>query len=535
MDTSWRDINTLYHIYPRSFQDSNGDGIGDINGIISRLDYLSQVLNIDAIWLSPFFTSPMRDFGYDVADYKQVDPDYGTLSDFRKLLTEAHRRNIKVMIDFVPCHTSDQHVWFQESKLSTDNPKRDYYTWREPGPDGKEPNNWLSQSGGSSWSYDKTTEQYFLHSFLESQPDLNWDNPLVRKEMMDIVRWWFELGVDGIRVDAIWGISKDPELADDPINPEFNGDQANSYGQFIHSRCKYGPNFEKYLKELSDVCHEFSNRQMIFEFYPDDKLGDFYDQYRQVSDVNPTVASTFFMELIRSSWHADMIGAGIDKYVNESSKRAIPVFCLGNHDQRRVVSRIGETKARAMALLQMTLPGLAVIYYGEEIGMTDGILKPSQVRDTFSPLNSTDTTRDLERTPMQWDESKYAGFSQTKPWLPVNKNSVNINAVAELSKSKSMLSLYRRLINMRKSYDVFPHGSLERMNTTSGYVLGFIRKLEGHEAYVLINFADQEKTETLPSPSQCLMSSDCSTTSDSRPDETSIRLRPFEAAVYIAA
>lgn len=532
MNNTWRDINTLYHIYPRSFQDTNDDGIGDLNGIISRLDYLSLILGVDAIWLSPFFTSPMRDFGYDVADYKQVDPDYGTLDDFKTLLKEAHKRSIKVMIDFVPCHTSDQHDWFKQSRSSRDNPKRDYYVWRDPKSNGSEPNNWLSQSGGKSWTYDETTGQYYLHSFLSSQPDLNWDNPNLRKEMTDTARWWFELGVDGMRVDAIWGISKDPDLADDPRNPEFHGENPDQYGHFIHNKCKYGPNFTNYLRELSDVCHEFENKQMIFEFYPDDKIGDFYDQYHQVAaEVNPSVASAFFMELIRSPWHADMLSDGLDRYINYATKDALPVFCLGNHDQPRIVSRIGLDKARAMAVLNLTLPGLSVIYYGDEIGMENGELSPDQVRDTFSPLNTSDTTRDLERTPMQWDNTRQASFTQGTPWLPVHKNHKSINAITELADSSSMLSLYRRLIRLRRQRSVLRLGSYTKIFVGSGYVLAFKRELADQRVYVVMNFADQPQHIEIPELCTRLVSSPTHP-AEQKNQAKELTLQAFEAAVY---
>ena len=532
MSKTWRDINTLYHIYPRSFQDTNDDGVGDVPGIISRLDYLSIVLGVDAIWLSPFFTSPMRDFGYDVADYRQVDPDYGTLDDFKKLLHEAHKRNMKVMIDFVPCHTSDQHPWFVESRSSRDNPKREYYTWRDSEPNGEPPNNWLSQSGGTSWTFDETTGQYYLHSFLSSQPDLNWDNPSLRQEMTDTVRWWFEMGVDGMRVDAIWGISKDPELTDDPRNPEFYGDQPSEYGHFIHDKCKYGPNFVTYLRELSDVCHEFSDKQMIFEFYPDDKIGDFYDQYHQVAaEVNPSVASTFFMELIRSPWHADMLSNGLDRYINYATKDALPVFCLGNHDQPRIVNRIGEARARAMAVLNLTLPGLSVIYYGDEIGMENGQLEPHQVRDTFSPLNTSDTTRDLERTPMQWDNAVHAGFSQATPWLPVHANYRTVNAMTELTDPSSMLSLYRRLIRVRKQHSVLREGLFVRQYVGSGYVLAFKRERGDARIYVTVNFADQPQDIQLPEPCTRLVSSHMGLT-EQKSQASSVTLEAFEAVAF---
>ena len=502
----WRETGTLYHIYPRSFQDTNGDGIGDIAGVTNRLDYLADTLGVEAIWLSPFFTSPMRDYGYDIADYRGIANEFGSLDDFRTLLDEAHARGIKVMMDLVPCHTSDQHAWFQESRSSRDNPKREYYTWKDPGPDGGPPNNWLSQSGGTSWTFDETTGQYYLHSFLSSQPDLNWGNPVVRDEMKNVVRWWFDMGVDGARVDAIWGISKDPDFADDSFNPGYDG-PADQYGRFIHDRCKYGPNFVKHLRELANVCEEYDNRHMIFEFYPDDKLGDFYAQYQQVANVNPAVTSTFFMELIRSPWHADMMGDALDAYINHAVGPALPVFCIGNHDQQRAASRIGETRARALSLLNLTLPGLSVVYYGDEIGMTNGVLRPDQVRDTFSPLSAADNTRDLERTPMQWDDSAFAGFSSVEPWLPVNDNRSFINVAREIDDTQSTLSLHKELIALRKLFPALIHGSFERFYAGTGYVLAFKRQFGNQELYVLANFADSPQDITLPQPNQLLVSS----------------------------
>ena len=239
---TWQDVASLYQIYPRSFLDTNNDGIGDLNGITEKLDYLSW-LGADSIWISPFFVSPLTDFGYDIANYRAIDPTFGKMHDFQALLKKAHDLDIKVMIDLVPCHTSDQHPWFQESRYSRDNPKRDYYVWRD-GKDNSEPNNWRSLSGGSSWEFDEHTGQFYLHSFLKTQPDLNWDNPAVRTEIKNIVRFWFDMGVDGMRVDAIWGISKDPDFKDDSPNPDFYG-SPNDYGAFVHDHCKMGPHFQE--------------------------------------------------------------------------------------------------------------------------------------------------------------------------------------------------------------------------------------------------------------------------------------------------
>ena len=528
MDKTWREVGTLYHIYPRSFQDTNNDGIGDLAGVTSRLDYLSDTLGVEAIWLSPFFSSPMKDYGYDVANYYEIAPEFGTISDFRELVDQAHIRGIKVMTDLVPCHTSDQHGWSIEARRSRDDPKRDFYTWRDPGPDGGPPNNWLSQSGGSSWTYDEQTGQYYLHSFLSSQPDLNWDNPEVREEMKKVVRWWFDFGVDGMRVDAIWGISKDPELADDPYNPGYDGPE-DQYGRFIHSKCKYGPNFTNYLKELADVCEEYDDRQMIFEFYPDDKLGDFYTQYKQVATVNSNVTSTFFMELIRSPWHADNLNNSLDSYINYAVGTSVPVFCVGNHDQPRIASRIGELKSRAINLLNLTLPGISVVYYGDEIGMTNGVLRPDQVRDTFSPLNAFDNTRDLERTPMQWDDSQFAGFSENEPWLPVHKNRDFINVNSQLDNPDSILALHRHLIALRKQYPALVHGSFEKIYVGTGYVLAFKREYGNQRLYVLVNYAEDEQAISLPE--QCVLLASSQRT-QTKTDINSIR--GLEAVLLVA-
>lgn len=432
------------------------------------------------------------------------------------------------MTDLVPCHTSDQHPWFQEARSSRDNPKRDYYTWRDPGPNGEEPNNWLSQSGGTSWTLDEQTGQYYLHSFLKTQPDLNWDNPAVREEIKNVVRFWFDLGVDGMRVDAIWGISKDPDLADNSLNPGFEG-TPDQMGYYIYDKSKFGPDFKNYLKELADVCKEFDDRQMIFEFYPDDKLGEYHAQYNTVATANPRVASTFFMELYRSPWHADMIGHELEMYINHAVEDALPVFCVGNHDQQRIASRLSHIRARAMSLLNLTLPGLSVVYYGDEIGMTNGDLSPDEVRDTFSPQAAFDNTRDLERTPMQWSDTQYAGFSDTKPWLPVHENRDVVNVITQMSKKNSVLALHRQLISLRKQMPVLRYGSYERFYAGTGYVLAFKREYEGARAYVLINFADQPQHIELPESVKLIATSQMR-----KPHDNSTVINGHEALLFVA-
>lgn len=504
MQHNWRDVKTLYQIYPRSFQDSNGDGVGDLRGITSRLDYLAHTLGVDAVWISPFFTSPMTDFGYDVANYRDVDPDFGTLHDFRTLLDEAHARNIKVMIDLVPCHSSDQHEWFVASRSSRNHPKRDYYVWRDPADDGGPPNNWRSLAAGRSWTFDETTGQYYLHSFLPTQPDLNWDNPAVREEMKNIVRFWYNMGVDGLRVDAIWGISKDPALADDPINPGHYRDPE-QYGSYIHTKCKYGPNFVAHLHELASVNDEYEDRRIVYEFYPDEQLGDIYAQYGDVLHAHPT-ASAFFMEYRQDDWHAERTGKAIETYLRQA-EQTTPFFCIGNHDQPRVVSRLGEERARALSFLNLTTPGISVLYYGDEIGMENGLLSQEDIRDTFSPSSSTFDSRDRERTPMQWDNTPSAGFSSTQPWLPVHSNRSRINVAMQIHNPNSSLGLHRQLIHLRKTLPALAYGTCETIYVDSGYVLALKREYEGQTIYVLVNFADQKQRIALPGPCKILLSS----------------------------
>lgn len=521
---SWRNVTSLYQIYPRSFRDTNSDGVGDLRGITSRLDYLSW-LGIDAVWISPFFTSPMTDFGYDVADYRAVDPTFGTMADFQQLLNAAHQRTIKVMIDLVPCHTSDQHPWFTESRVSRDNPKRDWYVWCD-GKDGQPPNNWRSLAGGSSWTLDETTGQYYLHSFLPTQPDLNWDNPEVRRAMQDVVRFWFDMGVDGMRVDAIWGISKDPALRDDPTNPQFDG-PPDAYGAFRHTHCKYGPHFQEYLHELASVCDEYDDRHMVFEFYPDEQLGDIYDQYQAVLQAHPR-GSAFFMEHRQDEWHAEHTGQAIARYLAAAGP-ALPFFCVGNHDQPRVASRLGAARARALQFLNLTCPGVSVVYYGDEIGMENGQLSDDEVRDTFSPNHLPQDSRDRARTPMQWANAPHAGFSCAEPWLPVHDNHLTVNVLTQAKQPDSLLQLQRSLLKLRHTLPLLSRGSTEPYLTGNGYVLGLRHYLEAEEAVVLVNFADAPQDITLPAPATLLIATD----STVEHYETSLRLPGYGAALLM--
>ena len=318
----------------------------------------------------------------------------------------------------------------------------------------------------------------------------------MRAEMKNIVRFWFDMSVDGMRVDAIWGISKDPDLKDDSPNPDFYGNP-NNYGAFIHDQCKMGPHFQEYLRELASVCDEYNDKQMVFEFYPDDKLGDVYHQYSQILTVHPK-ASAFFMEYRDNEWHAKNIEKKINNYL-QSASSTMPFFCIGNHDQPRIASRLGEERARALSFLNLLTPGISVVYYGDEIGMMNGELTADDIQDNFSPANSIVDSRDLERTPMQWNDSQFAGFSSVKPWLPVNDNHTKINVDNEKIANNSLLNMHRKLLKLRQTLPILKNGDLSIVeNTGNGFILGLKRELVGQRAYIFINFADEKQSFFIP-------------------------------------
>ncbi len=509
---SWKNVNAIYQIYPRSFQDANGDGVGDLRGVIDRLDYLKGTpdsLGIDAVWFSPFFPSPMADFGYDVSDYCDIDPLFGTLDDFRELLDKAHARGIKVMIDFVPNHTSSEHPWFLHSKSSKTNDKRDYYVWRDAKPDGSPPNNWLSIFGGSAWEWDETTGQYYLHTFLKEQPDLNWDNPHVRSEMAQVLRFWFELGVDGMRADAVRWISKDESLRDDPRNPKFTDQPPDDpYWGLIHVHSRFGPHLFDYLRELTNVVEDYENRIMIFEDYPDEAYTT-RDQYLGFYGINPRVSMPFNFEGIGLPFTADAYRNFITEFqgfLNQDEHT--PVYCFGNHDQHRLATRTGKEQARVVALTQLCLPGLPVVYYGDELGMTNGVIPPDAVHDPVQLRKpELNEGRDPERTPMQWDASESAGFTAGAPWLPIAAGAGKCNVAAELKDDDSYLALYRQLLDLRSRYDILRGGDYESVSGEADeQVFAFGRRRGEEHVFVAANFSKKPATFTLPHGGRVLVS-----------------------------
>ncbi len=489
--TAFPEDLVIYQIYPRSFKDANGDGIGDLAGIQSKLDYL-QELGITAIWLSPIYRSPMVDFGYDVTDHCSVDPLFGTLADLDHLIAQAHKRSIRIIMDLVVNHTSDQHPWFQEARRSHRNAKRDWYIWKNPRPGGAPPNNWLSAFGGSAWEFDPQTKQYYLHSFAASQPDLNWRNPEVREAMKEIMQFWLDRGVDGFRVDAVYWLSKDRRFRDDPKNPHFNPKKQSPYEALLHAHSKRGTKLYTYLKGLSEVAKKYHNRILITEAYPHRRFG--YRGYlRFYEKTDPTVLAPFNFEGIFMPWKA----SAFQKYLNGFESRLrpdyVPVYAMSNHDKPRIVARLGHPEARALAMLLLTLPGIPVIYYGDEIGLSGGPIPAEQKQDPFKL--GADGNRDPSRTPMQWTDQPHAGFSTVPPWLPVNKDYRTYNVQHEAKEPNSLLNLYKKLLDFRTQSDAIKHGTYQPLSLDHPELFGHTLETKHEKLIIVINFS---KTASIP-------------------------------------
>ncbi|MEA2864178.1 MAG: alpha-glucosidase [Bradyrhizobium sp.] len=443
-DEFWWRHGVFYQIYPRSFQDSNADGIGDIAGIIERLPYLRS-LGIDAIWLSPIFPSPMADFGYDISDYTGIDPLFGKMHDFDALVAAAHGAGLKVILDLVPNHTTDQHPWFAESRASRENAKRDWYIWRDPAPGGGPPNNWMSEFGGSAWQYDAATGQYYYHAFLAQQPDLNWRNPAVRAAVHDVMRFWLNRGVDGFRVDVIWHLIKDAEFRDNPPNPDFREGRP-PHEKILPLYSNDQAEVHDVIAEMRRVIDEFDARVLIGEIYlPPKRLVAYYGRNLGGAHL------PFNFALLSAPWHARQVEKIIGDNEAELPTGAWPNWVLGNHDRPRAASRVGQDQARVAAMLLLTLRGTPTLYYGDEIGMHQVAIAPDQVRDPFEKnVPGLGVGRDGCRTPMQWSAAPNAGFSSATPWLPLADDFAHENVVNHEADARSILSLYKALIALRK-------------------------------------------------------------------------------------
>lgn len=497
---SWWQRGIVYQIYPRSFMDSNNDGIGDLQGIINRLNYLNDgtehSLGIDAIWISPFYPSPMKDFGYDISDYTDVDPIFGDLAIFDKLVQEAHKRNIKIIIDYVPNHTSNEHSWFQESRSSKDNPKHDWYIWRDAKPDGSLPNNWGSIFGGSAWTWDKQRQQYYFHQFMPEQPDLNWRNLAVREAMYDVLRFWLKRGVDGFRMDVVYMVWKHPDMPDQPIIAGASGrGEGDLYGKQAQI---YSQNYEgihAVMKELRAVLNEFGERVMIGEIWlPLEERMKYHgngDEFHMPFNFDFISQGDF---LNPTMWEASTYRKLVEAYEAALPESGWPNYVLGNHDVKRLVSRLGsEARARVAALMLLTLRGTPTVFMGEEIGMVNGNIKPEQMQDPQGINLGVAHTRDVCRTPLQWNNNDFAGFSHTETWLPVNVDYPERNVDAQKSDESSMLNLYRKLIWYRKKHASLAVGDYRTIDAPEG-VYAYIRDYQGERHLVALNFSEAVQT-----------------------------------------
>ncbi|HEX2968765.1 MAG TPA: alpha-amylase family glycosyl hydrolase [Bacteroidales bacterium] len=479
MNYHWWQTGIIYQVYPRSFQDSNDDGIGDLKGIIKRLDYLKW-LGIKAIWISPVYPSPMADFGYDIMDYMNIDPIFGSLDDFDTLLKEVHSRNLKLLMDFVPNHTSDLHPWFIESKSSRDNPKRDWYMWYDPLPDGSEPNNWLSVFGGKAWEWDEKTKQYYYHAFLKEQPDLNWRNPEVRKAMYDTMRFWLNKGVDGFRIDVIWHLIKDKQLRDNPKNPYYE-DHMSTYEQLLPVYSTDQPEVHEIVEEMRVVHDEYDDRMMIGEIYlPIHRLVTYYGAAGKGAQL------PFNFMLITLPWQSQKISASIDEYESALPENAWPNWVISNHDQPRITSRIGVNQSKVAAMLLLTLRGTPTMYYGDEITMRDVPIPSDEVMDPQGKnMPDKNLSRDPARTPMQWDNSLNAGFTGGTPWLRIDKRYHRYNVESEKNDQYSMLTFYKRLIDLRQREICLMAGDYVPLYSDS-QLIAYFRKMNNSPCFLIV-------------------------------------------------
>jgi alpha-glucosidase len=525
----WWQVGVVYQVYPRSLQDSNGDGIGDLRGIIDRLDHFVW-LGVDAIWISPIFRSPMADFGYDISDYRDVDPTFGTLADLDLLVAEAHRRGLRVLLDYVPNHTSIEHAWFRESRSSRDNPRRDWYVWADPKPDGSPPNNWLSIFGGSAWQFDRATGQYYLHLFLKEQPDLNWRNPLVRAEMYDTLRFWLDRGIDGFRIDVLWLLIKDDQLRDNPPNPAFLGAGGGfAYDALLPEFTSDRPEMHDVVAEMRAVLDEYDERVMIAEIYlPTERLVTYYG-----SADRPEAHLPFNFQLVLSQWKAPVVGKALREYEAALPDHGWPNWVLGNHDQPRIATRAGRDQAAVAAMLLVTVRGTPTIYYGDEIGMSDVDI-PEELRlDPARFEGPTSGGRDAQRTPMRWDGSANGGFTTGEPWLPIGDDVERINVAVQSTDEQSLLSLYRRLLELRRDEPALRSGSWAEMLVTDE-VLVYERVTADRRLVVALNFSATPQQVTLDlTGGRVLLSTDRSR--DGEEVGSPLDLRPNEGLVLVAS
>ncbi len=500
MTAAWWQRGVIYQIYPRSFQDSNGDGVGDLKGIERRLDHLAE-MGIDAIWISPIYPSPMADFGYDVADYCDIDPRFGSLRDFDALIAAAHARNLRVILDFVPNHTSNRHPWFVESRASRTNPKRDWYIWRDPAPDGGPPNNWISDFGGSAWEWDAASGQYYYHAFLKEQPDLNWRNHAVRQAMYGVLRFWFARGVDGFRIDVLWHLIKAADFPDNPLNPAYH-EGLGEMDRVLQVHSTDQPEVHAIAAEMRRIADSYGDRVLIGEIYlPLERLMLYYGR------EEPGVHMPFNFGLIGAQWDARALGAMIAAYEAALPPGGWPNWVLGNHDRPRIAARLGEAQARVAAMLLLTLRGTPTVYYGDEIALGLVAIPPAQVHDPRELREpGLGLGRDPERTPMPWDATPNAGFTTGTPWLPLNDDWHARNVERQAHAPDSMLALHRRLLALRRCHPALAIGDIALLDAahdglpdTARDVLAYERRSGEQRLLIALNVGDSPQELSVPS------------------------------------
>ena len=525
----WWQRGVVYQIYPRSFQDSNGDGVGDLLGIARRLDYLAW-LGVDAVWISPFYPSPMADFGYDVSNHIDVDPRFGTLADFDRLLAEAHRHGIRVILDFVPNHTSALHPWFQASRRSRDDPKREWYLWRDPAPDGGPPNNWLAVFGGRAWTRDALTGQYYYHAFLPEQPDLNWRHPEVRAAMLEVLRFWLDRGVDGFRIDALRHLIKDAQLRDNPANPRY-GPGDDPYRALRPRYTTDQPEVHDAIRAMRELADGYPERVLIGELYlPIERLVQYYGPDGRGLHL------PFNLHLIQTPWRAAAIARLIADYEAALPAFAWPNWVLGNHDRSRVASRVGPAQARVAAMLLLTLRGSPTLYYGDELAMADVPIPPDRVQDPFEKnVPGRGLGRDPERSPMPWEPGPGAGFTTGEPWLPLGADADRRNVALLRADPGSILSLSRHLLALRRTTPALSVGGYEGVEAPDG-ALAFRRTHGTTACLIVLNLTDAPRRAAGPgrAPGGRILLSTHLDRADEAVRET-IALRPDEGLVIECA
>lgn len=520
----WQD-SVIYQVYVRSFVDGDGDGVGDLYGLLARLPYLTDILGVEAVWLSPCYPSPLRDYGYDVSDFTTVDPALGGLDAFDSLVEACHRRGLRVIIDWVPNHTSDQHEWFRRSRSSRTDEHRDWYYWRDPSPDGREPNNWISEVGGPTWTWDEPTGQYYMHSFQATMPDLNWRNPAVVEAMLQTLTFWLDRNVDGVRIDVAHLLGKDPQLRDNPPAVDRSVNMADiqhpSYTTQLHVHDRGHEDVLNWHRDIRVLVDQYgaSGHERVtigeIEVLPVEHWMRYY------GSAADGLHMPFNFHLIESPWTA----GAIDAKINEL-EAGLPATCwlnyvIGNHDRPRVATRYGQRQARVAAMLLLTVRGTPVIYYGDELGLTDA---PQQ----GVPLDVLG--RDAVRTPMPWSHERHHGFcpDTTEPWLPFHPDSAKRNVASQLNEPRSLLNLYRSLISLRRTCPSLRSGSYRSLGP-NGSCLLYLREGGGERLVIALNLGSQAEHVELPGPGRTLLSTELD--GPPRPTTDTLAVRPDEGIV----